>query len=319
MAEIEKKLTIIIPTFNSEKYIGTTLAHLKNQSFKKFKVLLIDDFSTDNSKKVANKFSRDLDLKFISKSSKAQKGAAASINYAFSKVKTRYWALIDSDAYLQKNWVKVMLKILEKQQIAGAPILALAEAGRIAYISGLEIESRYKLIPEGKLLKHLSTCNICGRKELIKLIKLNPSLSYAYDHELSFLLKRAGIFFYLTKKTFCHHVNKGGLVNYFIQQYKIAKYHLILSRKMKSQALEGDEISPSYLIAQPIALFLAAVFFPFNAFLSLGLLLVIFFLNYNFLSFVLKKSWANIPLALIMLIIKNLAWIIGAFAGVFKK
>lgn len=325
----EKKITIIIPTCNCALFFSETLRHLSEQSDQRFKVMVVDDNSSDQTISICKKYAEKLPINIIKKSSvsaglpspdgsEINKGAAASINFAFKKVDTDFFALVDSDAFLESNWVEEMLRILRKRKIVGAPIFALQNAGIIAYVCGLEIEARYNRLKEG-LLHHLSTCNLAGRKELIELIKLDETLDYAYDHQLSFQLKKNGIFFFLTKKTFCHHINKGGLVNFFMQQYKIAKYHALLSREMKKEALAGDEISPSYLILQPIFLFISIILLPFSLWASTAFLILVLLLNYYFIFYVAKTYFFYLPVAVALIIIKNLAWIFGAPAGLLAK
>ena len=46
------KISIILPVFNEEKYIQTTLDSIFNQDFKDFEVIVIDDGSTDDTLKI---------------------------------------------------------------------------------------------------------------------------------------------------------------------------------------------------------------------------------------------------------------------------
>ncbi len=48
-------ITVIIPMYNAEKYIGECLQSLLNQTLKNFEVIVVDDCSTDNSLAVAEK------------------------------------------------------------------------------------------------------------------------------------------------------------------------------------------------------------------------------------------------------------------------
>ena len=48
---------IILPNFNKENYLKETIDSILNQSFKDFNLYIIDDNSTDNSKKVIDKYS----------------------------------------------------------------------------------------------------------------------------------------------------------------------------------------------------------------------------------------------------------------------
>ena len=48
------KISIIIPVYNSEKYIRRCLNSILNQTFQDFEIILIDDNSKDNSLKIAS-------------------------------------------------------------------------------------------------------------------------------------------------------------------------------------------------------------------------------------------------------------------------
>lgn len=313
-----KNLTIIIPTFNSEKYIEKTLSHLVSQTSKDFRVIVIDDNSKDNTRKIAEKFKTLFSLDIVNKSSNYKTGGASSINLGFKLVNTKYWALIDSDAFLKKNWVKEMLKELKNKNVVGAPIYAYKNGGLVAFLIGLDIEQRYSRINK-KWVRHLSTCNIAGNVDVLKYIHLNDKLKYAYDHELSFQLKKNGVLFYLTKNTGCYHVNKNGFMNYFFQQYKIAKYHLFLSKKMGIEAREGDEISPNYLILQPFFMALSLILIPFFPIWATICLIIVLILNYSYILFGLRKNIFYLPLLIVLVYIKNIAWIIGSFEGLLRK
>ena len=48
--------SIIIPVFNNQKYLKECLSSVLNQKFKNYEILIIDDHSSDNSKKFAKIF-----------------------------------------------------------------------------------------------------------------------------------------------------------------------------------------------------------------------------------------------------------------------
>ena len=51
------KLSVVVPVYNSEKYLSRTLDALANQTYRDFEVILIDDGSTDNSAKICKEYS----------------------------------------------------------------------------------------------------------------------------------------------------------------------------------------------------------------------------------------------------------------------
>ena len=50
-------ISIVIPVFNEERYIGKCLNSLENQNFKDFEVIVVDDGSTDRSAEIVKRYS----------------------------------------------------------------------------------------------------------------------------------------------------------------------------------------------------------------------------------------------------------------------
>ena len=49
-------ISVIVPVYNSEKYLGECLHSLALQTFKKFEIIIVDDGSTDNSGMICDRF-----------------------------------------------------------------------------------------------------------------------------------------------------------------------------------------------------------------------------------------------------------------------
>ena len=60
-------VSIIIPVYNSDKFIRKTLDSLYNQTYKNFEVIVIDDGSTDDSKKIIHEYLRKVMINIIIK------------------------------------------------------------------------------------------------------------------------------------------------------------------------------------------------------------------------------------------------------------
>ena len=56
MIQRKNKFSIIIPTFNSSKYIKNTLESVINQTYKNYEIIIVDDGSIDNTKNVIYEF-----------------------------------------------------------------------------------------------------------------------------------------------------------------------------------------------------------------------------------------------------------------------
>lgn len=113
-------VSIIIPTFNSEEHIGKCLTSIKNQSYKKIEILVVDQESIDNTEKIASDFGakviRVKKPKFYSPPSKSR-------NIGAKSAKGQILYHLDSDMQLSRGLLEEVVKILDKQQNTGALIV----------------------------------------------------------------------------------------------------------------------------------------------------------------------------------------------------
>lgn len=93
---VSRLVSVIIPVFNSEKFLHETILSVEKQTYKNIEIIIVDDCSTDNSVKII----RELNEKygnirlFINEKNS---GAGVSRNVAISKAKGQYIAFLDSD------------------------------------------------------------------------------------------------------------------------------------------------------------------------------------------------------------------------------
>ena len=104
-----KKLTIILPTKNSEKYINFFLDSLKEQDFQDFIIYLADSSSEDNTVEIVKNY--NFNLKIISRK---DNNAEDGINKCLEKVETNFFCILMSDDKLgQKNYISELINTLE--------------------------------------------------------------------------------------------------------------------------------------------------------------------------------------------------------------
>lgn len=90
------KISVIIPIYNSEKYIEKTLQSVFNQKYKDFEIIFVDDGSTDNSVNLVKDFLRYNNLKHKIVSQENQ-GLSAARNAGLKVAKGEYICYLDSD------------------------------------------------------------------------------------------------------------------------------------------------------------------------------------------------------------------------------
>lgn len=108
-----REVSIITPCYNASKTIYKTLDSIRKQSFHNFEVLIIDDFSTDNSLQIINLFtSKDKRFKLYER--KKNYGVVSSRNFGLKYATGRYIAFLDSDDVWKNEFLKLSLKIHKK-------------------------------------------------------------------------------------------------------------------------------------------------------------------------------------------------------------
>jgi len=88
------RVTVVIPAFNAERYIGEALGSIRDQTFRDVEVLLIDDGSTDGTLREAERFAGPLDLTIVRRTNT---GPAAARNAGIRLARGRYCAFLDAD------------------------------------------------------------------------------------------------------------------------------------------------------------------------------------------------------------------------------
>ena len=107
------KISVIIPVYNTEKYIEKCLESLAKQTMQDFEVIIVNDGSTDNSKKVIKDYMKNsnLDIKYLEKENG---GLASARNYGIEHASGKYISFFDSDDYLDKDLYKNLEKYMDE-------------------------------------------------------------------------------------------------------------------------------------------------------------------------------------------------------------
>lgn len=109
------KISVIIPVYNSEKYISCCLDSLINQSFKDIEIICVNDGSTDNSLKILNEYSKkDNRIKIFNK---PNGGAGSARNVGLNQASGKYVSFIDSDDWLDSNTYNILYKKCESEDL----------------------------------------------------------------------------------------------------------------------------------------------------------------------------------------------------------
>ena len=106
-------ISVVIPCYNSEKYIEKCLESFECQIFKDFEVILVDDCSTDNTVEVIEKFRLSHTLNLIFAKNEVNFGPAKSRNKGIAISNAEYIAFCDSDDWYDARYLQLMAKEAE--------------------------------------------------------------------------------------------------------------------------------------------------------------------------------------------------------------
>lgn len=125
-------VTVIIPSYNLGQYIGETLQSVKDQTYKDWECLIVENGSTDNSKEVIREFA-SVDGRFKLIPLLSNVGVAAARNLAMQRSLGKYILFLDADDLISPKYMEEAVAVLEEDP---SVTVVYAQADRF----GLETE-----------------------------------------------------------------------------------------------------------------------------------------------------------------------------------
>ena len=110
VAKNKPLISVIVPVYNVEKYLDRCVNSIINQTYTNIEVLLVDDGSKDKSPKMCDDWSKkDKRIKTIHKENG---GVSSARNVALDNAKGEYITCVDSDDWLEENFLDEMYNTL---------------------------------------------------------------------------------------------------------------------------------------------------------------------------------------------------------------
>ncbi len=226
-------VSIIMPSYNTEKYISESIASVQKQTYADWELIIVDDCSTDNTDEIVKPFLSDKRIKYIK--NETNSGAAVSRNRALREAKGKWIAFLDSDDL----WLPVKL---EKQ-------IAFMKENDYHFSYTNYVEINEASIPNGRV--------ITGPKRITKRGMYNycwmGCLTVMYDAETVGLIQIADIkknndyamWLKICKKSECYLLDKvlamyrrgrtGSISSHSVKT--LIRWHFDLFRKAEKQSV----------------------------------------------------------------------------------
>ena len=137
---MNKKVSIIVPVYNAEKYLTECLDSLINQTLKEIEIIIINDGSTDNSKEIILDFARK-DKRIIVIDS-PNEGVSAARNKGLQHAQGTYVGFVDADDYLDTTMYEKLYESAEEQNASLAVCNAWVVADKGEPKKRLQLENK---------------------------------------------------------------------------------------------------------------------------------------------------------------------------------
>ena len=108
------KISIIIPVYNTEKYIKECIESIIKQTYKNIEIIIVNDGSTDNSVNIIKDYQKK--YKRIKVINQKNKGPSAARNNGIKHSEGDYILFVDSDDWIEENMVEKMINSINNKE-----------------------------------------------------------------------------------------------------------------------------------------------------------------------------------------------------------
>ena len=168
-------VSIIIPVYNSSKYIEETIKSINSQTYKNYEAIFIDDCSTDNSVEIIEKY-RNINKNMILIKIEKHIGVSRTRNIGIKKAKGRYLTFLDSDDIWVRDKLEKQIKYIKENNFE-----FIYSSFRYINCYGTRIGKKINVNPKLNYRKALLDTRILTTTTMIDLYKIPKRYCYMPD------------------------------------------------------------------------------------------------------------------------------------------
>ena len=106
---MNKKISVIVPVYNAEKYISRCVDSILSQNSVDFELLLVDDGSSDDSLKICKRYEK-MDNR-VRVFSQGNSGPSSARNLGLERATGEYITFVDSDDWIEGGFFQKILEV----------------------------------------------------------------------------------------------------------------------------------------------------------------------------------------------------------------
>jgi glycosyltransferase involved in cell wall biosynthesis len=197
-----KALGIVIPTHNRCSALLTCLAHLENQTFRDFEVIVVDDGSSDTTQQQMEAYQANtsLCLQYVRQENS---GPAKARNLGISMLSSPVCLMLGDDIFPSSALIQLHVQLHQSQpdlRLVGLGLTRWATTGQkvtpfMRWLDEANLQFSYPLLIAGAKpdWRHFYTSNLSVKTELLRQFTFNENFPYAAmeDMELAYRIERS--------------------------------------------------------------------------------------------------------------------------------
>jgi biofilm PGA synthesis N-glycosyltransferase PgaC len=304
------KVILLLNVYNAAKTLPSFLKSIRNQDFKNFPILAIDDGSTDETVDVLDKSKMEIEIIKLE-----HVGLRKARSYGVNQADCDILVILDSDLILESTALSELINplVVNPKVAAVGGVLKNAEKGAISESYGELRKIFLKLRSKKDGEVDWVNGGFCAvRKKVIDEIGGYTQDETSEDLDISWRIRENGYKLYLASKAVAYHKDPTTFGEIWKREFNVGKREFFLSKKHRSQALTIKRLSRFYPILLPIPLILLLIFY-------WPLLVVSFALSLLLMLFLVKGRFLARLTAWFTFNVMNFAYCTGFILSFFKK
>lgn len=224
----EEKISVLVPVYNSEKYLVKCIGSILNQTYKNIELIIINDGSNDKSYDIIEEY-KNKDSRIIVIHTE-NKGVSHARNVALDNAKGNFITFVDSDDYIDEDYLDILYKTLKKENadISTCNCRFIEEDTNKSYTKNFGID-KVLIMDSEKAVENLFYYNYIRhspwgklyKKELFNNLKYIENKNYE-DLELTYkIFLQAKKIVYIPNSKYNYLLRKGSIIHSEIKESDI--------------------------------------------------------------------------------------------------
>lgn len=242
-------VSVIIPAYNAEKYLGFCLDTVIAQTHKKLEIIVINDGSKDNTGKICDEYAeKDSRIRVIHQENH---GVAFARNVGLDEAAGEYIAFIDSDDYVKSNYIEVLLKTCT-ENCSNITICKSIDTYK-RELFDLPVSYNARTYESMFLLQNISYLDVCYEvvismifhKSVFDNLRFPVGLIYEDSYIYYDLIKNADRITFIDTVLYYYYLSSNSIMR---SDFSVKKYDILTSYEKKLEVLKRNNCKQSYQI-----------------------------------------------------------------------